>query len=222
MKKKSNLIKILNNFKKTTPLKKLNEFVYSDIIKINQPKILEFGVDKGISTSFFLNICEKNKGNLTSVDIINYNNILHNKRWNFINTHDSNYKTILKKNHSTFDVIFLDTIHTAKHIEKIFYIYFSKLKINGYFLIDDIFWLPYCKGLWRDNFWIETNNRESFEKLISIYNANQKNMEISFLMKDSGLAKIRKISNNKLANPIKLTNRTSGLKYFIKNLFFKN
>jgi hypothetical protein len=222
MKKKSNLIKILNNFKKTTPLKKLNEFVYSDIIKINQPKILEFGVDKGISTSFFLNICEKNKGNLTSVDIINYNNILHNKRWNFINTHDSNYKTILKKNHSTFDVIFLDTIHTAKHIEKIFYIYFSKLKINGYFLIDDIFWLPYCKGLWRDNFWIETNNRESFEKLISIYNANQKNMEISFLMKDSGLAKIRKISNNKLAKPIKLTNRTSGLKYFIKNLFFKN
>jgi hypothetical protein len=222
MKKKSNLIKILNNFKKTTPLKKLNEFVYSDIIKINQPKILEFGVDKGISTAFFLNICEKNKGNLTSVDIINYNNILHNKRWNFINTHDSNYKTILKKNLSTFDVIFLDTIHTAKHIEKIFYIYFSKLKINGYFLIDDIFWLPYCKGLWRDNFWIETNNRESFEKLISIYNANQKNMEISFLMKDSGLAKIRKISNNKLAKPIKLTNRTSGLKYFIKNLFFKN
>ena len=97
MEKKSNLIKILNNFKNTTPLKKLNEFVYSDIIKIKQPRILEFGVDKGISTSFFLNICEKNKGNLTSVDIINYNNILYNKRWNFINTHDSNYKTILKK-----------------------------------------------------------------------------------------------------------------------------
>ena len=61
-----------------------------------------------------------------------------------------------------------------KHVEKIFYMYFDKLKINGLFIIDDISWLPYIKNAWRNNEWIENNNKETFYKLIEIYNSNQK------------------------------------------------
>ena len=70
--------------------------------------------------------------------------------------------------------------------------YFNKLKINGLFIIDDISWLPYIKNEWRDNEWIENNNKETFNKLIEIYNSNQENIEITFQFEHSGLAIIKK------------------------------
>ena len=70
--------------------------------------------------------------------------------------------------------------------------YFNKLKINGLFIIDDISWLPYIKNEWWDNQWIEKNNKETFNKLIEIYNSTQKNIEIMFQFEHSGLAIIKK------------------------------
>ena len=62
----------IKKFKKTTTSQKLYSFVEQDLKGYQNIQILEFGVDKGISTSFFLNICKKNKGRLISVDTINY------------------------------------------------------------------------------------------------------------------------------------------------------
>ena len=45
-----------------------------------------------------------------------------------------------------FDIIYLDTIHKAKHVEKILYNYFDRLKIGGVFVIDDTSSLPYLKS----------------------------------------------------------------------------
>ena len=44
-------------------------FIYKDIEKIKNIKILELGVREGISTSLFLKLCENNDGKLISVDI---------------------------------------------------------------------------------------------------------------------------------------------------------
>ena len=37
---------------------KFFDYVYQDLLKIEQPKILEFGVHAGFSTSIFLDICK--------------------------------------------------------------------------------------------------------------------------------------------------------------------
>ena len=100
---------------------------------------------------------------------------------------------MLKK--KKINIIFLDTQHTAKHVEKIFYMYFNKLEKNGLFIIDDISWLPYVKNAWRDNEWIENNNKDTFLKLVEIYNNNQKNLKISFVFQESGLKIIKKKKN---------------------------
>ncbi len=50
--------------------------IIKDIDNIN---ILELGVREGISTKKFLEVCEKNKGNLTSIDIDDCSNVSKNK-----------------------------------------------------------------------------------------------------------------------------------------------
>jgi predicted O-methyltransferase YrrM len=120
--------KVLNKFKNTTTLEKLNNFILPNIKNIKNLNILEFGVDKGISTAFFLNLINNNKGNLTSVDIKNYKDLYSHKNWTFIHSKDDNYKNIERFIKKKFDIIFLDTEHTAQHIKKIFYYYYPKLK----------------------------------------------------------------------------------------------
>ena len=188
----------LNNFIKkyqnVTTHKKIKNLIENKFIKdkLKKIKILEFGVDKGISTSLFLEYCEKTNSKLFSVDVIDYSKLFKNTKWKFLRSRDDNKENINKFLNSSVDIIFLDTEHTAEHVEKILYMYFDKLKINGLFIIDDISWLPYVKNEWRDNEWIENNNKETFNKLIEIYNSNQKNIEIMFHFEHSGLAIIKK------------------------------
>jgi predicted O-methyltransferase YrrM len=195
--------------------KKIKDFLNDDIVKINRPNILEFGVQKGYSTFYFLNCC-KNKGKLTSVDIKDCSKLFKSKIWTFIKSRDDNYKLISEYIRNKLDIIYLDTTHTADHVEKIINLYFSKLKINGYFVIDDTFWLPYCKNQYRDNFWIEINNRETFKRILEIYNNNQKTMELKFSYNLSGMCKIKKISDNKLNNKKKIINRELSIRNIIR------
>ena len=76
--------------------------------------------------------------------------------------------------------------------------YINKLKVGGLFIIDDISWLPYHKKAYRNNEWIENNNRETFKKLIEIYNSNQ-DSRISFYFENSGLSIITKTSKNQIS-----------------------
>ena len=48
---------------------KLDNFLFPIIKEINNPTILELGVQKGRSTKKFLDICKKNNGKLFSIDI---------------------------------------------------------------------------------------------------------------------------------------------------------
>ena len=53
-------------------LNKIRELIF-EIPKLN---ILELGVQSGNSTKMFIDICEKNDGYLTSVDIDDYSNVI--------------------------------------------------------------------------------------------------------------------------------------------------
>ena len=197
---------------------KLNFFIKDDLIKIKNLNILEFGVHAGISTKLFLQIIKKNKGKLISVDTVDYKSLFDDKNWLFLNSRDDNFNYINKFIKKKFDLIYLDTQHNEKHIKKIINLYFNQLKVGGIFLIDDIFWLPYTKENYRDNFHIEINNRESFSGIMEIYNSNLDKMELILTPKHTGMAKFIKLKNKKLNYFKKIKNRKYSLKNYIRNL----
>ena len=175
------------------------------------------GVQKGTSTNIFLEICDKNDGYLTSVDIDDCSEVSDNRRWKFIKTRDDNFNLIKSQFSDKIDVIYLDTLHEADHVEKIFYEYYEMLDNGGYFFIDDISNLPYLQNKPRNNFYCEINNKETFDRIIKIYNSNTENFDLNFSFVSSGLAIIKKknISNLNKAKSIKKRNIT------IRNLYRK-
>ena len=214
--------KFKKKYSKVTTFEKINSIVIDKLNKkkFNDLKILEFGVDKGISTALFLEFCNKNNGKLYSVDTLDYSHHFKEKNWKFINCRDDEYISVKKIVDFPVDIIFLDTEHTAKHVEKIFYYYFKFLKKDGLFIIDDISWLPYLKNKYRNNEWIENNNKETFYKIIDILNLNEKNIQVEFLFKHSGLAIIKKLKN-KLNKSKKIVSREYSFKNILKKLINK-
>ena len=199
----------------------VSNFIYEDIKNIKNPKILEFGVRKGHSTKFFLELCKKNNGKCISVDMDDYSNLFNDENWTFIHSKDDNFSFIKNQIPKQFDIIFLDTLHEAQHVEKIFYNYFDMLKKNGLFIIDDISWVPYLKNSWRDNFMAETENRKTFELLIDIFLTNQSNIALDFTFATSGLAKIKKISSETLNKKKHIQSRIYSFKNFLKQIKIK-
>ena len=113
--------------------KKIETFLIKQVKDIKKPIILELGVKEGRSTKMFLEICKKNDGKLFSIDRDEYSNLFNSPNWNFIKSNDDDFDYLKNKLPEKFDIIYLDTTHEADHVEKIFYSYFKKLKLHGFF-----------------------------------------------------------------------------------------
>jgi len=200
---------------------KINEFMFNQIKHIQNPSFLEFGVKEGRSTKFFLDICKRNNGKLFSIDVDDYSNLFDDPNWTFIKSRDDNFEFLKKKLPPKFDVIYLDSLHEATHVEKIFYYYYNFLNIGGKFYIDDISWLPYLKNSYRNNFYCEINNKETFERLLSIYSSNEENFDIDFNFTSSGLCKIKK-KRDELNKRKKIETREFSIKNILKKFIYKN
>ena len=115
--------------------RKFINFILNQIKDISNPKILEFGVsEKGLSTSIFLDLCKEKNGKLISVDNNPNSRKFIDSNWKFIQTRDDNYELVESEIKEQLDVIYLDTIHKADHVEKIFYRYYDRLKKEAFFL----------------------------------------------------------------------------------------
>ena len=200
---------------------KLDIGLFSKISKINNPIILELGVEKGRSTKKFLEICKKNQGTLYSIDIDDCSNVTNDQNWKFYQTRDDNFDFIKSKIPNEIDVVFIDTLHEADHVEKIIYAYYDLIKVNGYLFIDDISHLPYVKNSPRENFYCEINNKETFNRILEIYNQNQENFDLEFCFISSGLSIIKKKNNNKLNQKIKIFSKEYRLKNFLRKTWKK-
>ena len=64
---------------------KLDNFLFPHINQIQKPIILELGVQKGRSTKKFLELCDRNNGQLFSVDLEDCTNVSQKKDGNFSN-----------------------------------------------------------------------------------------------------------------------------------------
>jgi predicted O-methyltransferase YrrM len=200
---------------------KLNNFLYPLISKINKINILEFGVQKGRSTLKFLEICNSNDGHLFSADIDDCSDVSKDPRWTFIKSRDDNFELIKTKIPNKVDVIFLDSLHEASHVENIVYNYFDLLNKDGYFFIDDISHLPYLKNKNSNNFYCEINNKETFNKIIGIYNNNEDLFDLNFSFMSSGLAIMKKKSNLSIKKGDVIISRDNSLKNIIRSLWKK-
>ena len=197
---------------------KLEESTLEYLNGVIEPVILEFGVRHGISTGFFLNICEKKNGFLYSVDMDDSSKKFNSNKWKFIHGRDDNFNLVESFIPKKIDLIYIDSFHDAEHVAKIFFHYYPFLKDNGCLIIDDVSWLPYSKKNERDNFNSEINNHETFHKILDIYNNNTKNFDLTFNFKSSGMAKIIKKNDNNLLISKKVLIRKFTFKNFIRKI----
>ena len=200
---------------------KLDSFLFPYINQIQEPVILELGVQKGRSTKKFLQLCNKNNGKLFSVDLDDCSNVSKDKRWKFFQTRDDNFEFIKSQIPNKIDVLFIDTLHEANHVKKLIYEYYPLLNTNGYIFIDDISHLPYLKNSQRNNFYCEINNQETLKMLLEIYSENSENIDISFSFISSGLAIIKKKTDKNLNQSKKLYFREFSIKNFSRKLWKK-
>jgi predicted O-methyltransferase YrrM len=200
---------------------KLDNFLLPYVRSIKEPVILELGVQKGRSTKKFLEICNKNNGWLISVDLDDCSKVSNDKRWKFFQCRDDNFEFIKSKIPKKIDVLFIDSLHEANHVEKLIRNYYSLIKSNGYIFIDDISHLPYLTNKNRNNFYCEINNKETFELLLSVYSENMNNFDLNFSFVSSGLAIIKKKSDNELIDYKKLEERSYNFKNILRKLWKK-
>ena len=201
--------------------KKISENLFALIQDIENPKILELGVQGGFSTKKFLELCEKNNGYLYSVDVVDCSSVSKNKRWKFLKSRDDNFDLIKSEIPKEIDILFIDTLHEAKHVEKIFKNYYDLIKPEGYIFIDDISHLPYLNKNKKTNFYCEINNKETFDKILEIYFYNHENFNLNFSFESSGLAIIKKNNKNKLNNGQKILSRSFSIKNILRKIWHK-
>ena len=199
---------------------KIEENLFKNIKNINKPNILELGVQKGRSTLKFIEICKKQEGKLFSVDIDDCSNVSNDPVWKFIKTRDDNFDYIKSIIPTKLDVIYIDTLHEAKHVKKIIYNYYDLLKKGGFIFVDDISHLPYIDNK-KSNFYCEINNKETFNELLNIYYYNKNCFDLNFSFKSSGIATIKKISDNTLSNSKNIPSREMSIKNLIRVIWKK-
>ena len=200
---------------------KIKSELISRIDHINNISVLELGVQNGVSTNYFLEVCDKNNGKLYSVDIDDCSKVSNNPRWKFIHSRDDNFNKIFNLIPSQVDVVYIDSLHEAHHVEKLIYNYYAKLKVGGFIFIDDISHLPYLKNKLRNNFYCEINNKETFDKILEIYNSNTNLFELSFSFKSSGLGIIKKISDLPLKKNEPIITRNFSFKNIVRSIWKK-
>ena len=195
------------------------DYIIEKIKDIQKIQILELGVQRGSSTKRFIELCNTSDGFLTSIDIDDCSKVVKSDRWKFIHSSDDDFEKIDKIISDSLDFIFIDSLHEPKHVEKIFYHYYSFLKKGGMCIIDDISWLPYSKDEYRDNEFTENINRSTFDKILEIYNQNKENFYLEFFFRESGYAIITKKKENTLNNSIKIQSRKYGLKNLLRRIY---
>ena len=195
------------------------DYIIEKIKDIPKIQILELGVQNGLSTKKFIELCNINDGFLTSIDIDDCSKIIKSDRWKFIHSSDDNFEKIDKIISKSLDFIFIDSLHEPNHVKKVFYHYYKFLKKGGILIIDDISWLPYSKNEYRDSEFAEHINRETFDKILEIYNQNKENFYLEFFFRESGYAVITKNKNDFLNDPVKIKSRKYGFKNLLRKIY---
>ena len=174
-------------------------YMHQEALSRHNPTIVELGVDQGQSTKVFLNAIDgKTEATLTSVDIKDCSSAVKCDTWKFIQSDSKDVGAIIKSNPNIklgIDILYIDSLHTAKHVYQEIYGFFPFVKNNGVIYFDDIDSGPYKNGQRKDSVSIEIANRRIFLLLEGIFEANINYLDFEVIRGSTGLAKFTKKSN---------------------------
>ncbi len=107
-----------------------------------KPIILEFGVERGSSTKKFIAFAEKNDAKIYSVDINDCSGVSNSDKWKFLQSDDLEIDNVIRNFNEIekvgVDLIYIDSYHEDKHVQKLLSLYFKYVKKNGAIFVDDV------------------------------------------------------------------------------------
>ena len=181
------------------------------------PLVVELGVDRGQSTKIFLNaINDKAGAKLISLDIKDCSKVANSNKWEFVQQDSADINSLLinkpeiKKG---IDILYIDSLHTSKHVETEVYNFFEYLNDNAFIFFDDIDSGPYMTNQRKDSVRTEINNRKIFKLLEAIFRANMDQLDFDVMRGSTGLGIFKKRSKlgEKLNKPLFLNDRNNHL-----------
>jgi len=191
--------------------------IFDSLMEMNNPVILEFGVNTGASSSIFAYVAEKKNGYVYSIDIEDCKDVIISDNWYFLKTNDLDTKKILEtfeKLIHGIDLIYIDSYHDSEHVKKLAYNWFPYLKKNGIMFFDDTDNLIYRE---RKLIPHTVNVGEINEMVDMIYSSNHNNIVYSKTHGSSGLSSYIKINN--IGDELKPINNIWTVNFFIKHIY---
>ena len=209
--------------------------LHADASQRENPIILELGVERGASTKIFLNaIANKPSASLISVDIEDCSSAASSEKWTFIKSDSTNVEAILRKapviKERGIDLLYIDSTHSAKHVQKEVEVFYPFLKKGASIFFDDCDYFPYMRNQRKDNAAVEFGLRKIKILIEDIFRSNLEDLELCMHYGSTGLARLKKTSEK--GEPLKQVIHYKGrgylsaifalpFSYLLKKIVFK-
>ena len=172
-----------------------NKIISQKLDTINNPVILELGVNRGRSTKRFFDYINLKGGELYSIDIRDCSEALNSPQWNFFQCNDLNINQILKKFpelEKGIDLLFIDSYHDPSHVKNLLFNWFYYIKKNGFIFLDDT--ESYLYRIKKNNILAIINDSINTE-IKKFYHQNYDQLIYTKYFSGTGLAELHKISD---------------------------
>lgn len=173
------------------------QIMYDVARSIECPTILELGTQRGRSATVFLKACQERDGHLVSVDVRDCSDVSECDRFTFVQSDSTDVDAIIAAApilKQGIDLLYVDSRHLRKHVEKETYGWFPYMKENTSIFYDDVDPLPFRKGQPRNNPVAERNFDGIRDFIECLFYANSDTTSLRIYYGGTGLACLSKHS----------------------------
>ena len=202
-----------------------NLIMENSLKKIQNPVILEFGVNRGHSSKRFLEHITNFGGDIFSIDINDCSKVISSNKWNFFQCNDLDIDKIVErfpKLKQGIDFLYIDSYHDPSHVKTLLDRWFIYIKKNGFIYLDDI--ESYLYRI-RKKTLLSILDDGINKEIINFYHSNYDQLICNMYFKGSGLAELVKLSEmGTKADTKKIWSYNiffAGIYLFLKKLKFK-
>jgi hypothetical protein len=163
---------------------------------MDDPTVVECGVDVGIWNRVLWAACEETGGHLYSIDIRDCSHVASSHAWTFIQSDDTDVEEILRRAPAItegIDLIHMDSLHTEEHVIAQLSVWFKYVKQGGYLTFHDIDNMLYRPGQWRENRQMAQDNAGVAKAVREFFHANEDELFLEFHFGVTGMGIMRKL-----------------------------
>ena len=165
--------------------------------QFDAPLVLECGVNEGWSSGVLAHACEQQAGRLVSLDVTDCSAAIDSEVWTFIQTDDAELDHVLSQVPELaqgIDIIYIDSLHSPRHVAKLIPLYYPLVKQGGYLAFDDVDPGPFMQGRRKDNANMEVVWRGIADTVLDFFHANEDDLLLQFHFGSTGLAVMQKLA----------------------------